>query len=89
VLGQLDVEGVARATGADYLRMSDDGEIESVIERATARSSAGQPVIVDVRIDYSRKTAFTQGVVKTNLGRFSLGQKARFIGRAVKRHFVG
>ena len=45
--------------------------------------------LVDVRIDYSRKTAFIQGVVRTNLGRFSLGQKARFVGRAVKRHFVG
>jgi acetolactate synthase-1/2/3 large subunit len=46
-------------------------------------------VIVDVNIDYSRKSAFTQGVVKVNLGRFPLGQKVRYIGRALKRHTVG
>ncbi len=89
VLGDVDLEGVARATGADFLRMHNDDEVEDCIRQATARAAAGHPVIVDVRIDYSRKSAFTKGIVKTNLGRFSLGQKARFIGRAVTRHFVG
>ena len=67
----------------------DDSEVEDCVQRATARAATGHPVIVDVRIDYSRKSAFTKGIVKTNLARFSLSQKARFIGRAVKRHFVG
>lgn len=89
VLGDVDLEGVARATGADFIRIHDNGEVEDCVQRATARAASGHPVIVDVRIDYSRKSAFTKGIVKTNLGRFSLSQKARFIGRAVKRHFVG
>ncbi len=89
VLGEFDLEGVARATGADFIRIHEDSEVEDCVQRATARAAAGHPVIVDVRIDYSRKSAFTKGIVKTNLGRFSLSQKARFIGRAVKRHFVG
>jgi len=89
VLGEVDLEGVARATGADFIRIRDDSEVEDCVQRATSGAAAGRPVIVDVRIDYSRKSAFTKGIVKTNLGRFSLGQKARFIGRAVKRHFVG
>ncbi len=89
VLGALDIEGVARATGAEYLRISADADVVDGVAHATSRAAGGQPVIVDVRIDYSRKSAFTQGVVKTNLGRFSLAQKARFIGRAVKRHLGG
>jgi acetolactate synthase-1/2/3 large subunit len=89
VLGQVDLEGVARATGAEFMRINDDREVAECVQRATGRAATGRPVIVDVRIDYSRKTAFTKGVVKTNLHRFSLGQKARFVGRAVKRHFVG
>jgi acetolactate synthase-1/2/3 large subunit len=42
-----------------------------------------------VKIDYSRKTEFTNGVVKTNLARFPLGEKIRFIGRAIRRHVLG
>jgi len=89
VLGDIELKGVARATGADFIRIHDDSEVEDCVQRATARAATGHPVIVDVRIDYSRKSAFTKGIVKTNLARFSLSQKARFIGRAVNRHFVG
>jgi acetolactate synthase-1/2/3 large subunit len=46
-------------------------------------------VIVDVRIDYSKKTAFTLGAVKTNFGRFPLSEKLRFLTRAAVRHVVG
>ena len=52
-------------------------------------AATGRPVIVDVKIDYSRKSEFTQGVVKVNLSRFPLNQKLRFIGRALKRHILG
>jgi len=54
-----------------------------------AISEEGCPVIVDVNMDYSRKSVFTQSVVKVNLGRFPLSQKVRFIGRALKRHTIG
>ena len=49
----------------------------------------GQPVVVDVRIDYSKRTRFTQGVVKTVLKRFPLGDKFRFVGRAIYRKITG
>jgi acetolactate synthase-1/2/3 large subunit len=89
VTGDLKIEGVAIATGASYLRMSHDGECKDVIEEALRQSGEGRPVIVDVNIDYSRKSTFTKGVVKVNLGRFPLSQKLRFLGRAAKRHLVG
>ena len=46
-------------------------------------------VIVDVRIDYSKRTRFTQGIVKTVLKRFPLGDKIRFVGRALLRKVTG
>ena len=48
-----------------------------------------EPVIVDVRIDYSKRTRFTKGVVGTVLKRFPLGDKVRFIGRALVRKVTG
>ena len=48
-----------------------------------------KPVIVDVKIDYSKRTRFTKGIVKTNLERFSIGNKARFVSRALIRKVTG
>ena len=45
-------------------------------------------MIVDVHIDYSKRTRFTKGIVKTNLDRFTVGNKAKFIGRALLRRVL-
>jgi acetolactate synthase-1/2/3 large subunit len=89
VIGNVRLEGVAMATGAKYLAIEGNDGIAGGIEAALAAAQAGQPVIVDVRIDYSKRTRFTQGVVKTVLKRFPLGDKFRFIGRAVVRKVTG
>lgn len=89
VLGKLNVEGVAIATGAHFISMQNDHQIDKGIAEAIKVSGEGKPVIVDVNIDYSKKTMLTKGVVKTNLSRFPFGEKVRFIARAVKRHVVG
>jgi acetolactate synthase-1/2/3 large subunit len=46
-------------------------------------------VVIDAAIDYSEKTFFTKGVVKTTLGRLPLRDRIRFIGRAVARRVTG
>lgn len=89
VLGEMNISGIAEATGAAYLEMRDNSDIEDVIDRSLEISGRGRPVIVDVRIDYSKRTRFTQGVVKTVLSRFPLGDKFRFIGRALLRKIAG
>ncbi len=43
-------------------------------------------MIVDVAIDYSRKTHFTRGVVKTTFWRLPWGDRLRMLGRAAGRH---
>lgn len=88
ILGEIKMEGIARATGATFLSMNNDNEISSVLDEAFKISKKGQPVIVDVKIDYSKKTVFSKGVVKTNLSRFPLGEKFRFIGRAISRRII-
>jgi len=89
VLGKIQLEGIARATGAHFLSMPSNDSIDAVIEQARQLSAQNEPVIVDVNIDYSKRTRFTQGVVKANLGRFPLREKARFILRALKRKITG
>jgi acetolactate synthase-1/2/3 large subunit len=89
VIGQVNLEGVAMATGAAYLPMNSDQEIDETIAQARSLAAEGRPVLVDVKIDYAKKTFLTKGVVKTNLGRFPTSEKMRFIGRALKRHVLG
>jgi acetolactate synthase I/II/III large subunit len=89
VLGPLDIAGVAQATGASFLRLDSDADIETVVSSALARSREGRPVLVDVAIDYSKRTRFTEGIVKTNLERFDFATKARLVGRALWRRISG
>ena len=89
ILGRLNVEGVALATGAAYVAMADDAAIAGAITEAKRLAASGQPVIVDVSIDYSKRTAFTQGAVKTNFRRFPLAQRLRMVQRALMRKLTG
>lgn len=89
VLGDIQIGGVAQATGAAFLEISRNSEIGAGIADAIGLADKGQPVIVDVKIDYSKRTRFTQGVVRTVLKRFPLGDKFRFIGRALTRKITG
>lgn len=89
VLGDFNAEGFAIATGAHFLKMENDNRIGEVIKEAIDVSGTGQPVLVDVNIDYTKRTMLTKGVVRTNLSRFPTGEKVRFISRAIKRHVVG
>lgn len=88
-LPPLKLEGIAMATGAAYVRIDDDAGLGSAIDEAHRRAGEGRPVIVDVMIDYSKRTAFTRGAVKANLKRFPLRQKLRMVARALWRRVAG
>lgn len=85
VLGGLNFEGLALATGCLYLRIENNEELESKIDKSLEYEKNNKPIIVDVNIDYSKKTKMTKGVVATNLKRFPTKEKARFLLRALKR----
>jgi acetolactate synthase-1/2/3 large subunit len=84
-LGSLDFRLFAEATGCGYVSIENDAAIDEGIDRAIAMMADSYPVIVDVRIDYSKKTQFTVGTVKTNVKRFDTRNKLRIISRALWR----
>jgi acetolactate synthase-1/2/3 large subunit len=88
-LGAIDFSGVAIATGADYVRVENNQGLAAAIARARDNAAAGRCTVVDLIMDYSKRTAFTQGAVKTNFKRFPLAQRLRMVGRAVKRKITG
>ena len=88
-IGHLNIEGVALATGAAYLALDTNEDCLRVISEARQLAAVNGPVVVDVKIDYSKRTAFTEGAVKANFRRFPLVQRLRMVGRAVKRRITG
>lgn len=88
-LGAIDFSGVAIATGAEYISVAANAEVPQAIARAREFAAGGRAVIVDLIMDYSRRTAFTQGAVKTNFKRLPLAQRLRMVTRAVKRKITG
>jgi acetolactate synthase I/II/III large subunit len=88
-LPDYDAGALAGSLGVAALRLASDAEIPATLARVQEIRAAGRPVLVDVAIDYSRKTFFTAGVVKTNLLRFSWPERLRFIGRALGRRLLG
>ncbi|HEX6557876.1 MAG TPA: thiamine pyrophosphate-binding protein [Longimicrobiales bacterium] len=88
-IGDYDAVTLANAIGIDALRLDRDQDIDHVLEQAQQISDHGRPVLIDVAIDYSVKTYFTKGVVKTNLLRLPWADRLRFVGRAVGRKLWG
>lgn len=89
ILPTLKYEPFAQSVGAAYVYMGDNADVEKAIAKALDHSEKGQPVIVEVNIDYSKKTRFTKGAIKVNLDRLDLATKIRFIGRALMRKVTG
>lgn len=89
VLGRIRLSGIAGAIGARYIAVEDNTQIAAGIREALAAAAQDQPSIVGVRIDYSKRTRFTQGVVKTVFQRFPMRDRLRFIARALLRKVTG
>ena len=88
-IGKLNHEAFAAAVGADYVDIPDDASLAEGISTALKAAAGNKPVLVNVHIDYSKKTQFTVGTVQTNLKRFDTKNKLRIVGRALKRKFFG
>ena len=84
-LGSVDYRLFAEAVGCGFVSIENDAAIGEGIDKAMAMMADGYPVLIDVRIDYSKKTQFTVGTVKTNIKRFDTRNKLRIISRALWR----
>ncbi len=85
VLPDYDLGAICKGIGVECLSLRSDDAIREVVDRAETITARGRPVAVDVAIDYSRKSFFTRGVVRTNLGRLPWADRLRFVGRALAR----
>jgi len=81
-----DVKAFAQTVGAACVPCPRDARLEAALSEALAAARGGRSVIVDVAIDYSRKTYFTRGVVKTNLWRLPWPERLRMLARSASRH---
>ncbi len=85
VLPAYDLEGFASVTGCRYFRIIRDAELDTVLPAALEITRGGTPALVEVAIDYSQKTYFTKGAVKTLFSRLPWGDRVANILRAVGR----
>jgi len=88
-LPDYDVTLLAGALGIECLRLPSDAQVDEVLARVKAILAEGRPVMVDAAVDYSMKTYFTRGVVKTTLGRLPWPDRLRFVTRALVRRVTG
>ncbi|MGO9271469.1 MAG: thiamine pyrophosphate-binding protein [Terriglobia bacterium] len=77
-----DFEALARAYGANYFLIANDGEIELKLRAALA---SGSLAVVDARVEYREMTRYFKGASSAVVGRMPLAQKARMAVRLVRR----
>lgn len=88
-IGALDYKAFAAATGCEHVAIHSDDDLQQGIAAALEAMSNNRPVVVDVRIDYSKRTRFTTGTLKTTLKRLDTRNKLRIVGRALYRKIRG
>lgn len=89
VLKPLNIKALAETTDCRFMALNSNDSCEQVIAAALKAADNGETVLVDVHIDYSKRTRFTQGVVKSTLKRFETRDKIRVISRALIRKITG
>ncbi len=84
-LPDYDLRALCQGVRVEYLALSRNADVETVLQQARAVTEARRPVLVEVAVDYSQKTYFTRGVVRTNLARLPWPDRLRFVARALAR----
>jgi acetolactate synthase-1/2/3 large subunit len=87
ILPSLDIAAFALSVGAEFVNIDRNEDIVQGINDSLSLAADNKAVFVRVNIDYSRKTRFTSGAVKTNFQTFDMATKLRLVGRALYRKF--
>jgi acetolactate synthase-1/2/3 large subunit len=80
-----NIAALAAVAGLEHILIRDDSGLAEGVSAAFKIVEKSRPVLVEVKIDYSEKTHFTRGVVKTNFARLPWSQRMRMVGRVVGR----
>jgi len=89
ILPPLDIAALAQSVGAAFVAIESNEDIEQGISESLSLAVENKAVFVRVNIDYSKRTRFTSGAVKTNFASFDMPTKLRLAGRALFRKFSG
>lgn len=84
-IADFDLGTLCRGMGIDHLMLARDVDVPAVLEKAKAIHHDKRPVVVESVMDDTHRTFFTRGVVRTNFGRLSWGDRFRFLTRAISR----
>ncbi|MBZ5629422.1 MAG: thiamine pyrophosphate-binding protein [Acidobacteriia bacterium] len=87
-LPDYDLASICKGVGVACLAMHRNVDVEAILKQALVVTGSGLPVVVEVAIDYSQKTYFTRGVVRTNFGRLPWPDRMRFVLRALGRRLT-
>lgn len=84
-LPDCDLAGICRGVGVEHLVLHQNAVVEGTLRKAFAVTRSGCPVVVEVASNYSQKTYFTRGVVRTNFGRLPWLDRIRYVLRVLGR----
>jgi acetolactate synthase-1/2/3 large subunit len=88
-LGNVNWGAFADSLECGYFAINNNSDIDTNLRRALETAAHGQPVFVDVAIDYSKRSNYAQGVEKATLAGFSGRDKLRLVSRAIVRKIIG
>lgn len=88
ILPDYSARAFADAVNSTYFHIPTDKDVEKIIPQALESARNGSPVVVEVAVDYSVKTYFTKGILKTNFLRLPWSERVRMVMRSAKRRIA-
>ncbi len=88
-LAPYEVKALAEAARCSFLSVAEEKEVPEALGEALRLSEGRRPVLLEVALDFDRRTFFTRGALSANLGRMPFPQRLRMIARAAGRRLVG
>ncbi len=87
-LPDFELRSLCAGLGVPFLSVEQNQDLEDRIAETRDRLRDG-PIVIEVAVDNSQRTFFTQGVVRTNFGRLPWGERLHFVARALGRRAFG
>lgn len=88
-LGHIHWDAFADALECGYFPIANNNGIDTILRRALETAAQGQPVIIDVSIDYSRKSYYAQSEEKAAQERLPSRDTLEIVKRAIVRKIMG
>ena len=88
-LGHINWGAFADSLECGYFPITNNSGIDTILRRALETAAQGQPVIIDVCIDYSRKSYYAQSQEKAAQDRLPSRDKLEIVKRAIVRKIMG